>query len=71
MVASPIETIDDLLDRPTVSPPRPDIPRHARARFPMHNLATDRELAVEAVQLERRFGSFVAVDKVDLAVRQG
>jgi ABC-2 type transport system ATP-binding protein len=29
------------------------------------------DLAIEAVQLERRFGSFVAVDKVDLAVRRG
>jgi len=30
-----------------------------------------RDLAIEAVGLERRFGSFVAVDKVDLAVRRG
>ncbi|CAA9576492.1 MAG: Efflux ABC transporter, ATP-binding protein [uncultured Thermomicrobiales bacterium] len=29
------------------------------------------DLAIEAVQLERRFGDFVAVDKVDLAVRRG
>jgi ABC-2 type transport system ATP-binding protein len=29
------------------------------------------DLAIEAVQLERRFGEFVAVDKVDLAVRRG
>jgi len=29
------------------------------------------ELAIEAVGLERRFGGFVAVDKVDLAVKRG
>ncbi|MDP9364414.1 MAG: ATP-binding cassette domain-containing protein [Chloroflexota bacterium] len=29
------------------------------------------ELAIEAVGLERRFGEFVAVDKVDLAVKRG
>jgi ABC-2 type transport system ATP-binding protein len=29
------------------------------------------DLAIEAVQLERRFGDFVAVDKVNLAVRRG
>jgi ABC-2 type transport system ATP-binding protein len=29
------------------------------------------ELAIEATGLERRFGSFVAVDHVDLAVRRG
>lgn len=29
------------------------------------------ELAIEAVGLERKFGDFVAVDKVDLAVRRG
>ena len=29
------------------------------------------DYAIEAVQLERRFGAFVAVDKVDLAVRRG
>jgi ABC-2 type transport system ATP-binding protein len=29
------------------------------------------ELAIEASELERRFGSFVAVDHVDLAVRRG
>lgn len=34
---------------------------------PQHNGS----LAIEAVQLERRFGSFTAVDKVDLAVRRG
>lgn len=33
--------------------------------------ATSQELAIEAVQLERHFGSFVAVDKIDLAVRKG
>jgi ABC-2 type transport system ATP-binding protein len=29
------------------------------------------ELAIEAVQLERRFGELVAVDKIDLTVRRG
>ena len=29
------------------------------------------ELAIDATELERRFGSFVAVDQVDLAVRRG
>ena len=33
--------------------------------------AVGTDLAIEAVQLERRFGDFVAVDKVDLAVRRG
>lgn len=33
--------------------------------------ATSQDLAIEAVQLERKFGSFVAVDKVDLAVKRG
>lgn len=33
--------------------------------------ATSHDLAIEAVQLERKFGSFVAVDKVNLAVKRG
>ena len=75
MVAPPIdrtETLDpiDLLDRPTVAPPRRETARRERTRLPMSE-ATSPALAIEAVQLERRFGTFVAVDKVDLAVRQG
>jgi len=37
----------------------------------MADLGTERKLAIEAVDLERRFGEFVAVDKVSLAVREG
>ncbi len=37
----------------------------------MADPATTQELAVEAVQLQRSFGTFVAVDKIDLAVRRG
>jgi len=33
--------------------------------------APDHDLAIEAVQLERRFGAFVAVDKIDLAIQRG
>jgi len=33
--------------------------------------ATRQELAIDVVQLERHFGSFAAVDKIDLAVRKG
>jgi len=79
MVAPPIDAVEtrdrrdtvDLLDRSTVVPVRASA-RRARARPAMNgHTATDRELAVEANQLERRFGAFVAVDKIDLAVRQG
>jgi ABC-2 type transport system ATP-binding protein len=55
MVAQPRDSIE-LLDRPSMTA-LPD--------------AAPEELAIETVQLERRFGSFVAVDKVDLAVRRG
>ncbi len=40
-------------------------------RRPGADSATDQDLAIGAVQLERKFGAFVAVDKVDLAVKRG
>ncbi len=57
----------ELLERPieTVAP------RWEEATTPVREIPTERDLAIEAVGLERRFGSFVAVDKVDLAVRRG
>jgi ABC-2 type transport system ATP-binding protein len=64
MVAPPLDPIE-LFDRPTASPMRSDAALRGQARDTMP------ELAVEAVQLERRFGSAIAVDKVDLAVRRG
>src|SRR5262245_31294947 len=61
-----------LVDRPPSQPDHPDLVHHDRtATSAMPEPAPDRDLAIEAVQLERRFGSFTAVDKVDLAVRRG
>jgi ABC-2 type transport system ATP-binding protein len=37
----------------------------------MNTTATEPELAIEARGLERRFGAFVAVDKINLAVKRG
>ncbi|MGE0540099.1 MAG: ATP-binding cassette domain-containing protein [Dehalococcoidia bacterium] len=37
----------------------------------MSTSGSNGDLAIEAVQLERRFGTFTAVDKIDLAVRSG
>ncbi len=60
-----------VLDRP------PERPAPQRTLLPksrggsVADFGTARELAIEAVDLERRFGEFVAVDKVGLAVREG
>src|SRR5215204_5130283 len=70
MVAPPLDPIE-LLDRPTVTPNRSVAPHRRLTRYPVSEPVTSQELAIEAVQLERQFGSFVAVDKIDLAVRKG
>src|SRR5690349_12768164 len=70
LVAPPLDPIE-LLDRPTVTPTRSGLPSRGLTRYPMSEPVTTRELAVEAVKLERTFGTFVAVDKIDLAVRKG
>jgi ABC-2 type transport system ATP-binding protein len=72
MVAPVLDPID-LLDRPAVTPPRPANGAVKRMTLmpPPIERATGLDLAIETVQLERRFGDFVAVDKIDLAVRQG
>src|SRR5215210_7581835 len=70
MVAPPLDPIE-LLDRPTVTPNRSVAPHRRLTRYPMADPATSQELAIEAVQLERHFRSFVAVDMIDLAVRKG
>jgi ABC-2 type transport system ATP-binding protein len=70
MVAPPLDPIE-LLDRPTVTPNRSVAPHRRLTRYPLTDPATSQELAIEAVQLERHFGSFVAVDKIDLIVRKG
>ncbi len=61
----------ELLERPAETPIGIADPRWEEATTPAKEAPTERELAIEAVGLERRFGSFVAVDKVDLAVRRG
>ncbi len=52
-------------DRPSATPGRGSVASRTSAQPP-----TD-DLAIETIGLERRFGSFVAVDKVDLAVKRG
>ena len=64
MVAPPLESTE-LLDHPFARS-RPALNGHRATSAPVVP-----ELAIEAVGLERRFGDFVAVDKVDLAVRKG
>ncbi len=61
----------DLLERPAETRIEIAAARWEEATTPVRETPTERELAIEAVGLERRFGSFVAVDKVDLAVRRG
>ena len=61
----------DLLERPAETRIEIAAPRRKEATTPIKEAPIERELAIEAVGLERRFGSFVAVDKVDLAVRRG
>jgi ABC-2 type transport system ATP-binding protein len=67
MPTSTIELPEVRVHSPNGSAPAE--PLHASQPSP--NGATSQDLAIEAVQLERRFGSFVAVDKIDLAVRRG
>ena len=73
MVAPPIERVEQNghADRQTMPQIQIDTTRRTRRRSVMDTPDTERALAIEAVGLERRFGDFVAVDKVDLAVRQG
>lgn len=56
-----------------LAPPRDriDHPTDATARANGAHPAIDRGLAIEARQLERRFGSFIAVDTIDLAIPRG
>ena len=70
MVAPPIDTVEPTT-RLAALPVWDEALAHSTNGHAPRALATDRDLAIEAVQLERRFGSFVAVDKVDLAVRRG
>jgi len=76
MVAPPIEAeaateaVPDAAARPSRLPARNGASQRDPAPRPAAP-ATDRDLAIEAVALERRFGDFVAVDKVDLAVERG
>ena len=70
MVASPADTVE-LLERPTVVPPPNGTVRRARSGIVMSHPAAARDWAIQAQGLERRFGSFVAVDKIDLEVRRG
>lgn len=79
MVASPVETIE----RPVTERRSPELAAangrtlvtpdvwQQRQKGTAATVEPATELAIEAVGLERRFGEFVAVDKVDLAVRQG
>jgi len=73
MVAPPLERVkqNGHADRPAVSQVHVDATRRERRRAFVETPDTERVLAIEAVGLERKFGDFVAVDKVDLAVRQG
>ena len=70
MVAPPIDT-GDPTTRPTTMPVWDDALVRPANGHPPRLPATDRDLAIEAVGLERRFGDFVAVDKVDIAVQRG
>lgn len=59
------ESSADLAERSTSVSGKPGVGRGRKA------LLSTSDLAIEAIGLERRFGDFVAVDKVDLAVRRG
>ena len=76
MVAAPTErqpreTPIEVLDRPVVTALSSRRGEGRLAQVPTAHPAPGSALAIEAVGLERRFGSFVAVDKIDLAVRKG
>src|SRR5215218_137595 len=60
-----------VLERPAerAAPQRTLLPK-SRGAAPTH-AESERALAIEAVDLERRFGEFTAVDKVNLKVREG
>jgi ABC-2 type transport system ATP-binding protein len=68
MVAPPRDRIDQQAER---SPYTEDAHREIVAPITHNTTETGAALAIEALQLERRFGTFVAVDKIDLAVRKG
>lgn len=68
MAVSPVDletTTTDLATHPNGTSQRAGVTRHANGQL------STTDLAVEAIGIERRFGDFVAVDKVDLAVRRG
>lgn len=68
MAVSPVDietTGAGLVTHPNGTSERGGVTRHANGQL------STTDLAVEAIGIERRFGDFVAVDKVDLAVRRG
>ena len=71
MVAPPLEMEHETATRRPLRTPRPAGGERSASAPRSASPATDRDLAIEAVGLERRFGDFVAVDKVDLAVERG
>jgi ABC-2 type transport system ATP-binding protein len=66
----PVQTIDREAP-PASSPPMAAVYQDHAGPSGVDGPADDAALAIEAVQLERRFGSFMAVDKINLAVRRG
>ena len=71
MVAPPLEMERETVTRRPIRISRPGGGEGSAPAPGSASPATDRDLAIEAVGLERRFGDFVAVDKVDLAVERG
>ncbi|MBA2278537.1 MAG: ATP-binding cassette domain-containing protein [Chloroflexia bacterium] len=71
MVAPAVDRVEERVDYPGISRVQIETTRRQGRRSLVNDPGTERDLAIEAVGLERRFGDFVAVDKVDLAVRRG
>jgi ABC-2 type transport system ATP-binding protein len=66
MLVTPPQHPVNVIDRPTTTVEQAGFRAHPNGRP-----ETAVQLAIEAVQLERRFGALVAVDRIDLAVRRG
>lgn len=68
MAATSVEVTPDsadLSERKSLAPARSDLRRRTKVQSSVD------DLAIEVVGLERRFGSFVAVDNINLAVQRG
>ncbi|MBA2453285.1 MAG: hypothetical protein H0V47_08950, partial [Chloroflexia bacterium] len=68
MAAIPVK---DKTDSPDVSNRPIAAPAQANAQRRTGIQPSTNDLAIEAIGLERRFGHFVAVDGINLAVRRG